>query len=221
MTIENDKKNQIRGEKTMMDAKKAQKNGKNQSRGKVYLIGVFLLALIFVLVVLMMPKQEHGDRELLLADVLTENRLERAGFVESVEAVLGTDYLTYMDNLSAGFDRNDWEELMFPMEGAKAYVVFHNKPQVEEIKSVSFVLNGDLDEQGWYDLTQRVTESMSDRAERVENSSHFYFDGGEIWLDFGPVDQSEIQVHADGTSSYAGVIGAMGTRIETIWVEFD
>lgn len=202
----------------MTETKMTQKNKRNR---KGYLIGGFFLVLILLLVVFMMPKRESGNRELLLTDVLTEQGLERNHFVEAVEAVLGTDYLTYMEHLSAALEENDLEEMLFPMEEAKAYVVFHNKPQVEEIKSVSFVLEGDLDDQGWYDLTQRITESLTARAKGVENSTHFYFDGGEIWLDYGPVDQSEIQVQEDGTSSYAGVIGAMGTRIERIWVEFD
>lgn len=193
---------------------------KNQGRGNFYLVG--LLALVLILLVLFFVTGDRsGQKALYLSDVLTEGTLEREHFVDTVEAVLGTDYLTYTDELSQAFDKNDLEEVLFPMEGAEAYVVFHNKPQVKDIKSVSFVLEGDLDEQGWYDLTQQVTESLTTRAKGVENSSHFYFPGGEIWLDFGPVDQSEIQVHEDGTSSYAGVIGAMGTRIETIWVEFD
>ena len=216
--------NQMLQRKVMMEAGNVQKNEKNKSRAKGYMIGVglFFLLAILLLVVLLLPQKKEAP-ELRFENLLTEEgTLEREHFASAVEDVLGTDYLTYMDELSEAIEKDDYADVLFSLEGADVYVVFANKPDAkEDIRAVYFTLkNNDKSAQEWYDYTQKVTEALTAKAANVEHSS-YYFDGGKISLEWGPVDESEITVHEDGSSSWSGVPGEYGTRITNVWVDFD
>jgi hypothetical protein len=135
------------------------------------------------------------------------------------EKTFGASYAEYMESLEAAYESGDFRSITFSFEGKKACLsAFFKNDTLQSIFII--LLDDDLSEQDWKDFSDLVMDKLKDYSVSENQISCYFFNNAEIWLEFGPVDQSDYEVNEDGTTGWSGVVGEYGSKITDIRISF-
>jgi hypothetical protein len=162
------------------------------------------------------------SRELTLEELCGDSTLSPEAVETALETAMGMPWEEYKVLLSEAIETKDYSAVTLELEGQPAYFVIHKNADETKIRAISICLtNSDTDAEAWLSYTQLIWEKLTDVCTEKQSFSTYLFDGGQITLDFGPVDSEDYEVNQDGTASYVGIPSELGNRIEDIRITFE
>jgi hypothetical protein len=162
------------------------------------------------------------SRELTLEDLCGDSTLSPEAVETTLETAMGMPWEEYKDLLSEAIENKDYSAVTLELEGQPAYFVIHKNADETKIRAISICLtNSDTDAEAWLSYTQLVWGKLDNACKEKQSFSTYLFDGGQITLNFGPVDSEDYVVNQDGTAGYAGIPSELGNRIEDIRITFE
>jgi hypothetical protein len=145
--------------------------------------------------------------------------LNESSTTSDFEKTFGASYAEYMESLEAAYESGDFRSITFSFEGKKACLSAFFKNDTLQSIFIIF-LDEELSEQDWKDFSDLVMDKLKTYSVSENQISRYFFHNAEIWLEFGPVDQSDYEVNDDGTTAWSGIVGEYGSKITEIRISF-
>jgi hypothetical protein len=190
--------------------------------GKLFIAVLFLIAALCV--VSYFTLGHTASRSITLEQMCQNGTISIFGLDESsstsdFEKTFGESYEEYVESLEAAYDSGDFKSIAFSFEGKKACLSASFKN--DTLQSIFiYLLDEDLSEQDWKDFSDLVMDTLKAYSVSENQISCYFFNNAEIWLEFGPVDQSDYEVNEDGTTAWSGIVGEYGSKITEIRIWF-
>jgi hypothetical protein len=193
---------------------------------KWFLRAVPVLLILFLLAACAAGTEESStnvpSRELTLEALCGNSTLSPEAVETALETAMGMPWAEYKVLLSEAIETKDYAAVTLELEGQPAYFVIHKNADETKIRAISICLtNSDTDAEAWLSYTQLIWGKLDNACKEKQSFSTYLFDGGQITLNFGPVDSEDYEVNQDGTASYAGIPSELGNRIEDIRITFE
>ena len=131
----------------------------------------------------------------------------------------GQSYEQYAEKLVSAYESGNFQSIMFSFEGKNATLSVVFKDDILRSATINIVDVG-VDENDWKEYSDTIIRKLKTLSVSEEHSSHFFFDNAEILLEFSPVNREDYEIHADGTTTWAGEIGEYGSKITEIIIRF-
>ena len=152
--------------------------------------------------------------ELSLEDICGDSEISPEEIETALASASGMEWEEYEEILSAAIESGDYSKALILFDGRPGYYVIHHSPDGTRVRAIRFhLMDDDSDAEEWLRYTETIHGTLSDTCTEKQSSTTYIFDGGKVRLEHGPVDSGDYTVHADGTASYAGVVGVLGDRI--------
>ena len=152
--------------------------------------------------------------EVHLEDICGDSTISSVEIETALSSASGMEWEEYEDILSAAIESGNYSKALILFDGRPGYYVIHHSPDGTRVRAIRFhLMDDDSDAEGWLRYTETVQGILSDTCTEKQSSTNYMFNGGKLHLEHGPVDSGGYTVHADGTASYAGVVGTLGDRI--------
>jgi hypothetical protein len=151
-----------------------------------------------------------------MADLCSSDTLSAADIQSALETATGMPWSEYKEKISATLESGEDPDVPLTLDGEPVYYVI-SQPEGGDIRAITLVLLSDSqDAEAWLQYSATLSDILSAHCTDGPSYTTFYFNGGKVTLEVGPVDPA-----SDSLSDRdATILGSLGNRVEEIRITF-